>query len=128
PTVIMARTDANAADILTSDVDEYDKPFLTGERTVVGFYRTKAGLDQAFARGLAYAPYADLIWCETAEQDLQEAKDFAEAIHAEYPDQLLAYNCSPSFIWERHMTEAEMDEFQKEIAKMGYKFQFVTLA
>jgi len=128
PTVIMARTDANAADLITSDVDEYDKPFFTGERTVEGFYRTKAGLDQAIARGLAYAPYADLIWCETAEPDLQEAKDFADAIHAEYPDQLLAYNCSPSFNWERHMSEAEMDEFQKEIAKMGYKFQFVTLA
>lgn len=128
PTVIMARTDANAADLITSDVDEYDKPFFTGERTVEGFYRTKAGLDQAIARGLAYAPYADLIWCETAEPDLQEAKDFADAIHAEYPDQLLAYNCSPSFNWERHMSEAEMDEFQKEIAAMGYKYQFVTLA
>ncbi|HZW68415.1 MAG TPA: isocitrate lyase [Pseudogracilibacillus sp.] len=128
PTVIMARTDANAADLITSDVDEYDKPFFTGERTVEGFYRTKAGLDQAISRGLAYAPYADLIWCETAEPDLQEAKDFADAIHAEYPDQLLAYNCSPSFNWQRHMSEAEMDEFQKEIAAMGYKFQFVTLA
>jgi len=128
PTVIMARTDANAADLITSDVDDYDKPFFTGERTVEGFYRTKAGLDQAIARGLAYAPYADLIWCETAEPDLQEAKDFADAIHAEYPDQLLAYNCSPSFNWQRHMSEAEMDEFQKEIAAMGYKYQFVTLA
>ena len=128
PTIIMARTDANAADLITSDVDEADAPFLTGERTVEGFYRTKAGLDQAIARGLAYAPYADLIWCETAEPDLDEARRFAEAIHAEYPDQLLAYNCSPSFNWSLHMSEAEMDNFQKEIAAMGYKFQFVTLA
>lgn len=128
PTIIMARTDANAADLITSDVDDYDKPFLTGERTVEGFYRTKAGLDQAIARGLAYAPYADLIWCETAEPDLEEARRFAEAIHEKYPDKLLAYNCSPSFNWKLHMSEEEMDEFQKEIAKMGYKFQFVTLA
>mgnify|MGYP001365059362 CR=1 FL=1 len=128
PTIIMARTDANAADLLTSDVDEYDRPFLTGERTVEGFYRTKAGLDQAIARGLAYAPYADLIWCETAEPDLEEARRFAEAIHEKYPDQLLAYNCSPSFNWKKHMSQEEMDVFQKEIAKMGYKFQFVTLA
>ena len=128
PTIIMARTDANAADLITSDVDEADAPFLTGERTVEGFYRTKAGLDQAIARGLSYAPYADLIWCETAEPDLDEARRFAEAIHAEYPDQLLAYNCSPSFNWSLHMSEEEMDNFQKEIAAMGYKFQFVTLA
>lgn len=128
PTIIMARTDANAADLITSDVDEADAPFLTGERTVEGFHRTKAGLDQAIARGLAYAPYADLIWCETAEPDLDEARRFAEAIHAEYPDQLLAYNCSPSFNWSLHMSEEEMDNFQKEIAAMGYKFQFVTLA
>lgn len=128
PTIIMARTDANAADLITSDVDNYDAPFLTGERTVEGFYRTKAGLDQAIARGLAYAPYADLIWCETAEPDLEEARRFAEAIHEQYPDQLLAYNCSPSFNWERHLTQEEMDVFQKEIAKMGYKYQFVTLA
>lgn len=128
PTVIMARTDANAADLITSDVDEYDKPFFTGERTVEGFYRTKAGLDQAIARGLAYAPYADLIWCETAEPDLDEAREFAEAIHEKYPDKMLAYNCSPSFNWEKHMSVEEMDTFQKELAKMGYKFQFVTLA
>ena len=128
PTIIMARTDANAADLLTSDVDEYDKPFLTGERTVEGFYRTKAGLDQAIARGLAYAPYADLIWCETAEPDLEEARQFAEAIHEKYPGKLLAYNCSPSFNWKMHMSQEEMDVFQKELAKMGYKFQFVTLA
>ena len=128
PTIIIARTDANAADLITSDVDEYDRPFLTGERTVEGFYRTKAGLDQAIARGLAYAPYADLIWCETAEPDLEEARKFAEAIHEKYPGKLLAYNCSPSFNWKLHMSEEEMDEFQKELAKMGYKFQFVTLA
>ena len=128
PTVIMARTDANAADLITSDVDETDAEFITGERTVEGFYRTKAGLDQAIARGLSYAPYADLIWCETAEPDLDEARRFAEAIHAEYPDQLLAYNCSPSFNWEKHMSQEDMDNFQKEIAKMGYKYQFVTLA
>ncbi|HLS23302.1 MAG TPA: isocitrate lyase [Pseudogracilibacillus sp.] len=128
PTVIMARTDANAADLITSDVDEYDKPFFTGERTVEGFYRTKAGLDQAIARGLAYAPYADLIWCETAEPDLDEAREFAEAIHEKYPDKMLAYNCSPSFNWKKHMSVEEMDTFQKDLAKMGYKFQFVTLA
>lgn len=128
PTIIIARTDANAADLITSDVDEYDRPFLTGERTVEGFYRTKAGLDQAIARGLAYAPYADLIWCETAEPDLEEARKFAEAIHEKYPGKLLAYNCSPSFNWKLHMSDEEMDEFQKELAKMGYKFQFVTLA
>lgn len=128
PTIIMARTDANAADLITSDVDDYDKPFLTGERTVEGFYRTKAGIDQAIARGLAYAPYADLIWCETAEPDIKEAKEFADAIKAEFPDKMLAYNCSPSFNWQKHMTQEEMDTFQKDIAKMGYKFQFVTLA
>lgn len=128
PTVIMARTDANAADLITSDVDEADAPFITGERTVEGFYRTKAGIDQAIARGLSYAPYADLLWCETAEPDLKEAQEFADAIRAEFPDQLLAYNCSPSFNWQLHLTEKEMDSFQKDIAKMGYKFQFVTLA
>lgn len=128
PTVIMARTDANAADLITSDVDEADAEFITGERTAEGFYRTKAGLDQAIARGLAYAPYADLIWCETADPDLDEARRFAEAIHAEFPDQLLAYNCSPSFNWAKYMSEEDMDTFQKEIAAMGYKFQFVTLA
>lgn len=128
PTVIMARTDAEAADLITSDIDEADAEFITGERTAEGFYRTKAGLDQAIARGLAYAPYADLIWCETAEPDLDGAREFAEAIHEEFPDQLLAYNCSPSFNWEKHMSEDAMDTFQKEIAKMGYKFQFVTLA
>jgi len=128
PTVIMARTDANAADLITSDIDEADAPFITGERTVEGFYRTKSGIDQAIARGLAYAPYADLLWCETAEPDLKEAQQFADAIRAEFPDQLLAYNCSPSFNWQLHLSDKEMDSFQKDIAKMGYKFQFVTLA
>src|SRR5690625_4081766 len=128
PTVIMARTDANAADLITSDIDEADAAFITGERTVEGLYRTKSGIDQAIARGLAYAPYADLLWCETAEPDLKEAQQFADAIRAEFPDQLLAYNCSPSFNWQLHLSDKEMDSFQKDIAKMGYKFQFVTLA
>ncbi|PWA07608.1 isocitrate lyase [Pueribacillus theae] len=129
PTIIMARTDANAADLITSDVDEYDHPFIRkGERTEEGFYRTNAGLDQAIARGLAYAPYADLIWCETAEPNLEEARRFAEAIHEKYPNQLLAYNCSPSFNWKAKLSTEEIETFQEEIAKMGYKFQFVTLA
>ncbi|MFA8439953.1 isocitrate lyase [Pueribacillus sp. YX66] len=129
PTIIMARTDANAADLITSDADEYDHAFIReGERTEEGFYRTNAGLDQAIARGLAYAPYADLIWCETAEPDLEEARRFAEAIHEKYPDQLLAYNCSPSFNWKAKLSDQEIETFQEEIAKMGYKFQFVTLA
>lgn len=128
PTVIIARTDANAADMITSDVDPYDSPFITGERTSEGFFRTKAGLDQAIARGLAYAPYADLIWCETSEPDLEEARRFAEAIHEKYPDKLLAYNCSPSFNWKRKLSDAEIANFQRELGKMGYKFQFVTLA
>lgn len=128
PTVIMARTDANAANLITSDVDPADEAFITGERTQEGFYRTKAGIDQAIARGLAYAPYADLIWCETAEPNIDEARRFAEAIKKEHPDQLLAYNCSPSFNWEMHLSEKEMESFQRDIAKMGYKFQFVTLA
>jgi isocitrate lyase len=128
PTVIMARTDANAADLITSDVDPYDAPFITGERTQEGFYRTRAGIDQAISRGLAYAPFADLIWCETAEPNIEEARRFAEAIRAEHPNQLLSYNCSPSFNWKMHLTENEMASFQRDIAKMGYKFQFVTLA
>ncbi len=129
PTIIMARTDANAADLITSDVDEYDHQFIRkGERTEEGFFRTNDGLDQAIARGLAYAPYADLIWCETAEPDVEEARLFAEAIHAKYPDKLLAYNCSPSFNWRAKLSEAECESFQNEIAEMGYKFQFVTLA
>ena len=128
PTIILARTDANAANLITSDIDEYDKPFITGERTIEGFYKTRAGLDQAIARGLAYAPYADLIWCETAKPDLDEAKRFAEAIHKKYPDQLLSYNCSPSFNWKKNLDNDTMKKFQSELGKMGYKFQFITLA
>ncbi len=128
PTIIIARTDANAADLITSDVDPYDAPFITGERTPEGFYRTKAGINQAIARGLAYAPYADLIWCETAEPNLEEAKQFADAIHERYPDKMLAYNCSPSFNWKLKLSDEEISNFQKELGKMGYKFQFVTLA
>lgn len=128
PTLILARTDANAASLITSDIDEYDKPFITGERTIEGFYKTNAGLDQAISRGLAYSPYADLIWCETAKPDLEEAKKFAEAIHKEFPNKLLAYNCSPSFNWKKHLDKATMKKFQSELGKMGYKFQFITLA
>ncbi|TCT18912.1 isocitrate lyase [Melghiribacillus thermohalophilus] len=128
PTIIIARTDANAADMVTSDVDPYDHEFITGERTPEGFYRTKAGLNQAIARGLAYAPYADLIWCETAKPDLEEARRFAEAIHEKYPDKMLAYNCSPSFNWRKNLDNQTIEEFQNELGKMGYKFQFVTLA
>ena len=128
PTVLMARTDANAADMVVSDVDECEKPFLTGERTPEGFYRTRAGMDQAVARGLAYAPYADLLWCETAVPDLDEAKRFAEAIQREFPNQLLAYNCSPSFNWKANLDDATIAKFQKELAAMGYRFQFITLA
>lgn len=128
PTVIVARTDANAADLITSDVDRYDAPFITGERTPEGFFRTKAGLDQAIARGLAYAPYADLVWCETSEPDLDEARRFAEAIHEKFPGKLLAYNCSPSFNWKKKLDDETIAKFQVELGKMGYKFQFVTLA
>ncbi|WP_458026118.1 isocitrate lyase [Pseudalkalibacillus sp. Hm43] len=128
PTIIVARTDANAADLITSDIDPEDASFITGERTAEGFFRTKAGIDQAIARGLAYAPYADLVWCETSEPNLEEAKQFAEAIHAKYPGKLLAYNCSPSFNWKAKLDDATIAKFQKELGKMGYKFQFVTLA
>lgn len=128
PTLLMARTDANAAAMVTTDIDEHDKPFLTGERTPEGFYRSRPGLEQAISRGLAYAPYADLIWCETAVPDLTEAKNFADAIHKEYPDQLLAYNCSPSFNWKANLDDATIAKFQRELAVMGYKFQFITLA
>ncbi len=128
PTIILARTDANAANLITSDIDEYDKPFITGERTIEGFYKTKSGLDQAISRGLAYAAYADLIWCETAKPDLNEAKKFADAIHKEYPSQMLAYNCSPSFNWKKNLDKDTMKKFQIELGKMGYKFQFITLA
>ena len=128
PTVVLARTDANAADLLTSDCDPYDQPFCTGERTAEGFYRVKAGIDQAIARGLAYAPYADMLWCETATPCLEEAKKFADAIHAKYPDQLLAYNCSPSFNWKKNLDDATIAKFQAELSAMGYKYQFITLA
>ena len=128
PTLLVARTDANAAQLLLSDVDEYDHRVLPGERTVEGFYRTTGGLDQAIARGLAYAPYADLVWCETGRPDLEEARKFAEAIHAKYPGKMLAYNCSPSFNWKKYLSDAEIESFQRELGAMGYKFQFVTLA
>ncbi|MGD6854961.1 isocitrate lyase [Bacillus infantis] len=128
PTVLVARTDANAADLITSDVDPCDHPFIMGERTPEGFFRTRAGLDQAIARGLAYAPYADLIWCETSEPDLEEARRFAEAIHERFPGKLLAYNCSPSFNWKKKLDDETIAKFQKELGRMGYKFQFVTLA
>lgn len=128
PTLIVARTDADAADLLTSDVDDNDKPFITGERTVEGFFRVRPGLDQAISRGLAYAPYADLVWCETSKPNLEEARKFAEAIHAKYPGKLLAYNCSPSFNWKKNLDDATIATFQKELGAMGYKFQFITLA
>lgn len=128
PTIIVARTDAHAANLITSDIDPIDHPFIIGERTPEGFYRTEAGIEQAIARGLAYAPYADLIWCETSEPDLAEARQFAEAIHAKYPGKLLAYNCSPSFNWKKKLSDEEIATFQQEIGAMGYKFQFVTLA
>jgi isocitrate lyase len=128
PTVLIARTDAEAADLLTADVDDNDKPFCTGERTVEGFYRTKPGLEQAISRGLAYAEYADLVWCETGKPDLEYAKKFAEAIHAKFPGKMLAYNCSPSFNWKKNLDDATIAKFQKELGAMGYKFQFITLA
>jgi isocitrate lyase len=128
PTILIARTDANAAQLLTSDIDPYDHPFLTGERTPEGFYRIRNGLETAIARGLAYAPYADLVWCETSEPNLEEARRFAEAIHSKYPGKLLAYNCSPSFNWKKKLDEKTIATFQEELGKMGYKFQFVTLA
>jgi len=128
PTLLIARTDAEAADLLTSDVDGNDQPFTTGERTVEGFYKTRKGLEQAISRGLAYAPYVDLIWCETGKPDLEFARKFAEAIHARFPGKLLAYNCSPSFNWRKNLDDATIAQFQKEIARYGYKFQFITLA
>ncbi|WP_088012111.1 isocitrate lyase [Gottfriedia acidiceleris] len=128
PTLIVARTDADAADLITSDIDPVDQQFITGERTPEGFYRTRAGLDQAIARGLAYAPYADLVWCETSEPNLEDAKRFADAIHAKFPGKLLAYNCSPSFNWKKKLDDETIETFQQQIAAMGYKFQFVTLA
>jgi isocitrate lyase len=128
PTLLIARTDADAADLITSNIDPQDAPFITGERTTEGFFRTKAGIDQAIARGLAYVPYADLIWCETSEPNLEDARRFADAIHEKFPGKLLAYNCSPSFNWKKKLDEKTIATFQEEIAKMGYKFQFVTLA
>lgn len=128
PTVLVARTDANGARLITSDFDPADQSFLTGERTSEGFYRIKSGLDTAIARGLSYAPYADLIWCETSEPNIEEAQRFADAIHAEFPGKLLAYNCSPSFNWRKKLDEKTIAEFQPRLAKMGYAFQFITLA
>ena len=127
-TVIVARTDALAADLLTNDIDPNDAPFLTGKRTPEGFYYTQMGAEQAISRGLAYAPYADLIWCETGQPDLAFAKQFADAIHAKFPGKMLAYNCSPSFNWKKYLDDATIASFQIELAKMGYKFQFITLA
>lgn len=128
PTVLIARTDADSAGLLTSDIDEYDHEFLTGERTEEGFFKIRKGLPTAIARGLAFAPYADLIWCETSRPNIEEAKIFAEAIKKKYPDKLLAYNCSPSFNWKLNLDEATIAKFQTELAAMGYKYQFVTLA
>lgn len=128
PTVLVARTDANGARLITSDFDPADQPFLIGERTSEGFYRIKSGIDTAIARGLSYAPYADLIWCETSEPNIEEAQRFADAIHAEFPGKLLAYNCSPSFNWRKKLDEKTIAEFQPRLAKMGYAFQFITLA
>jgi isocitrate/methylisocitrate lyase len=129
PTIVVARTDALAATLVTSDVDERDhRPLLTGERTAEGYHRVRAGLEAAITRGLAYAPYADLIWCETSTPDLGQAKEFAEAIHARFPDKLLAYNCSPSFNWRRYLDDSDIARFQRELGAMGYAFQFITLA
>ncbi|APC35131.1 MULTISPECIES: isocitrate lyase [Nocardiopsis] len=128
PSLVIARTDAQAATLITSDVDERDQPFITGERTAEGFYRFRNGVEACVARGLAYAPHSDLLWMETATPDLEVARDFAERIKAEYPDQMLAYNCSPSFNWKRHLDDATIAKFQRELGHMGYKFQFITLA
>lgn len=127
-TVLIARTDADAADLITSDCDEYDREFITGERTQEGFYRTHAGIEQAISRGLAYAPYADLVWCETSKPDLDQARRFAEAIHARFPGKLLAYNCSPSFNWKKNLDDKTIAEYQQALSDMGYKYQFITLA
>ncbi len=128
PSVIVARTDADAATLITTDVDERDQPFITGERTAEGYYKVRNGLEACIARGNAYAPYSDLLWMETSLPDLEIAKQFAEAIKAEHPDQLLAYNCSPSFNWKKHLDDATIAKFQRELGAMGYKFQFITLA
>jgi isocitrate lyase len=127
-TLVIARTDAEAADLLTSDIDDNDKPFCTGERTVEGFYKVRNGLEQSISRALAYAPYADLVWCETGKPDLAFAQAFAEAVHAKFPGKMLAYNCSPSFNWKKNLDDATIAKFQKELGAMGYKFQFITLA
>jgi isocitrate lyase len=127
-TLVIARTDAEAADLLTSDVDDNDRPFLTGERTVEGFFKTRPGIEQAISRGLAYADYADLVWCETGKPDLAFARKFAEAIHAKFPGKMLSYNCSPSFNWKKNLDDATIAKFQRELGAMGYKFQFITLA
>ncbi|MGL5758318.1 isocitrate lyase [Plesiomonas sp.] len=128
PTVLVARTDADAADLLTSDCDPYDADFVTGERTSEGFYRTRAGIDQAISRALAYCPYADMVWCETSKPDLEQARKFAEAVHAKFPGKLLAYNCSPSFNWKKNLDDATIARFQQALSDMGYKYQFITLA
>jgi len=128
PTLIVARTDAMGANLLTSDIDARDREFATGERTVEGFYQVNAGLEQAISRGLAYAPYADLVWCETSTPGIDEARKFAEAIRAEYPEKMLAYNCSPSFNWKKNLSATDIERFQRELGAMGYKFQFITLA
>ncbi|MGL6148325.1 MAG: isocitrate lyase, partial [Plesiomonas sp.] len=128
PTVLVARTDADAADLLTSDCDPYDADFVTGERTSEGFYRTRAGIDQAISRALAYCPYADMVWCETSKPDLEQARQFAEAVHAKFPGKLLAYNCSPSFNWKKNLDDATIARFQQALSDMGYKYQFITLA
>lgn len=128
PTLLVARTDADAADLVTSDIDENDRPFITGERTVEGFFRTNAGIDQAISRGLAYAPYADLIWCETSTPNIEYARKFAEAMHRRFPGKMLAYNCSPSFNWKKNLDDSTIASFQRELGAMGYKFQFITLA
>jgi isocitrate lyase len=128
PTLVIARTDAEAADLLTSDYDENDKPFLTGERTAEGFYKTKKGMEQAISRAVAYAEYADLVWCETGTPDLEFARKFAEAVHKKHPGKMLAYNCSPSFNWKKNLDDATIAKFQKELGAMGYKYQFITLA
>jgi isocitrate lyase len=128
PTLIVARTDADSASLVTSDIDENDRPFLTGERTYEGFFRTRSGPEQSIARGLAYAPYADIVWCETSRPDLQEARVFAEAILRRHPRKILAYNCSPSFNWRANLDEGTISRFQRELAEMGYKYQFITLA
>ncbi len=128
PTLVIARTDAEAGDLITSDIDDNDKQFLTGERTVEGFYRTRNGIDQAVSRALAYCPYADLVWCETGKPDLQFAREFAERVHKHFPNKMLAYNCSPSFNWKKNLDDATIAKFQRELGAMGYKFQFITLA